>query len=319
MSIYLVQCSGCDKEKQTIGISNYIKVLFSTYRVNSIINPEKFTPCVSKTTSWLYDQFYENKEYIYEGEWKEEGGLAFDNCSMFLDNALFAWEGSNRLYYFKENIRYNLQADHQSYFPNQECTHSTCGWKFYVMPSDNINCEPFQNQLMAREPNSIDLKYTNIPQNIRDLYLSIIEKFRIIEPIRNHVNSQVEKIGGDYLSVHIRTWNTFGNLSDQRSSNDRYNWYLSQRDNFVNAINRNPLKKCFISTDNMDEIKQLLPNIIDKEIYFYEKNSDLTDLQNDFSELLTLSKCNYFIGSNLSTFSELSWWYGGCKAPVEIY
>jgi hypothetical protein len=194
------------------------------------------------------------------------------------------------------------------------------GWRFYTQPSDNVNTKPFANEWDTRDQtSSIDLRYTNIPKNAIDVYTNIIKKFNIQESITNHINTLKDKIGGDFLGVHIRTWVTRHDITNNSVSKDRYNWFLNQRNSIINSINKNPNEKVLICTDNIDEVKLLLPYIKDKEIFYYEKNTELSDLQNDFSELLLLSKSNYLIGSNNSTFSELVWWYSDCKIGVEIY
>ena len=51
---------------------------------------------------------------------------------------------------------------------------------------------------------------------------------------------------------------------------------------------------------------------------FYEYNTELNQIQNDFSELLLLSKSACLIGSVNSTFTELAWYYSKCTVPVTI-
>lgn len=287
-----------------VGLANYLKVLFSTYRINSIINPNQIIPCVDKDFEWIFKSIYTNDEYVYPDIIEDCPWCTIDNWSLFQNNSIYHMDGR------------------KNFFNKEDTTpvYKTNGWRFYTQPSDNVNTKPFSNEWDLREQtSSIDLRYTNIPQNMINVYTNIINKFNIQESILNHVNTLKNKINGDFLGVHIRTWKTFGDLSDNRSSNDRYNWYINSRNNILNSINKNPNKKVLICTDNKNEVELLLPHIKDKEVYFYEKNTELSDLQNDFSELLLLSKSNYLIGSNNSTFSELAWWYSNCKIGVEIY
>lgn len=300
MSIYL----NTYYKQINVGLANYLKVLFSTYRINSIINSNQVVPCVDKEFEWIFKSIYTNDEYIYPEIIEDCPWCTIDNWSIFLDDAINHMDGR------------------KNSFDKEDTTpvYKTNGWRFYVKPSDNVNTKPFANEWDLRNQNqSIDLRYTNIPKNVIDTYIDIINKFNIQESITNHVNSLKDKISGDFLGVHIRTWKTFGDLTDNRSSNDRYNWYLNSRNNIINSINKNPNRKVLICTDNKSEVELLLPFLRDKEIYYYEKNSELSDLQNDFAELLLLSKSNYLIGSNNSTFSELAWWYADCKIGVEIY
>lgn len=289
-----------------VGLSNYLKVLFSTYRVNSIINKDKIVPCVDKDFDFIYSSCFSNKEFIYDDVINNEGhGLAFDNNSVFLEDCVVAFEGGIRQYNFKSDVYYNVPNLGKLYNFDDDFIIKTFGWRFYVKPTDNVNTIPFSNEWYLREQTStIDLRYSNIPRNIINVYLDIINKFNINEQVLNSVNEFLCKINGDFLGVHIRTWNTNGSLSDNRSSNERYKWYID--------------KDVLISTDNIDEVKVILPYIKDKNIHFIDKINDLNDIQNDFKDILLLSKSKYLIGSLNSTFSELSWWYGGCKSEVEI-
>ena len=300
MSIYL----NTYYKNHSVGLANYLKVLFSTFRINSIINPGEITPCVDKDFEWVFKSIYTNDEYIYSDIIEECPWCTIDNWSIFQNNAIYHMDGR------------------KNFFTKEDTTpiYKTNGWRFYTQPSDNVNSKPFANEWDIRDQtSSIDLRYTNIPKNMIDVYTNIIKKFNIQESITNHINTLKDKIGGDFLGVHIRTWVTRHDITNNSVSKDRYNWYLNQRNNIINSINKNPNKKVLICSDNIDEVKLLLPYIKDKEIFYYEKNTELSDLQNDFAELLLLSKSNYLIGSNNSTFSELAWWYADCKIGVEIY
>ncbi len=304
-----------------VGLCNYLKVLFSSYRINKIINGDKIVPCVDKEFDWIYKSIYTNDEYINPNLVENLSGLAFDGSCQFLEDAVFAYEGSQRLYYFTDKIHYNVNNDTTVYKSNSDLGLRTYGWRFYVKPSDNVNLGPFANEWHLRDQTMcIDNRYTLIPDNMREIYLDIIKKFKILDPIQNHVNKEFSRLGDEFLSVHIRTWAS-GLWKESGPENiPQYNWYLKERSNYVSAINRSPLKKVLICTDNKSEMQLLLPHIsTEKEIHFYEKSDDLNRMQNDFCELLLLSKGKHLIGTNNSTFSELAWWYGDCKQTVEIF
>lgn len=304
-----------------VGLSNYLKVLFSTYRINSIICNNKQLPCVDKEFSWIFSSCFSNDNLIYNEEiTNEDHGLAFDNSCVFLEDCLVAWEGTTRQYNFSSKISYNIPNIKHIYNFNENTIHKTFGWRFYVKPSDNINIKPFNNEWYLRDqPSSIDLRYNNIPKDIIKTYLNIINIFNVNKLVNKVVEEFVTKINGDFLGVHIRTWKTNGNLNDNRSSNDRYRWFLNNINNIINSINRNSLKKVLISTDNIEEIKIILPYLSNKEVFFTENSNILNEIQNDFKDILILSKSKHLIGSLNSTFSEMAWWYNGCKIPVEIF
>ena len=83
-------------------------------------------------------------------------------------------------------------------------------------------------------------------------------------------------------------------------------------------FNNSSCKNIFIATDNKDEIKIIVENIKNKNIYYYEYNDELHNIQNTFSEILILSKSSELIGSLTSTFTELAWWYSNCNPKITI-
>ena len=193
------------------------------------------------------------------------------------------------------------------------------GWRLYNRNTDQIagfksvNGDIFTDNLK----NSIDYKYNNIPTTIKDEYLQLLKKLEINDNINNVINRITSKYQ-EFLSVHIRTWKTFGSLEDNRSDLPRYNHYLKNRDYFIEYINKSNYKDVFISTDNKDEIQYIIKNINNKNIFFTERNENLSNLQNDFIDIIILSKGKEIIGSFISTFTEMAWWYSNCNKNIII-
>lgn len=289
----------------SVGLCNYLKILFSTYRINKIINPNNEVPCVDKEFDWIFKSIYSNDEYIYPTLVEECPWCTIDNWSIFLENGINHTDG--RKNYFNQSDKVPV--------------YKTNGWRFFIQPSDNVGIGPFNNEWHCRDQASnIDLRFTKIPESVRKTYLDIIKKFDIIDSIKDQVNKEFNRIDGEYIGVHIRTWFSHLWTQDEPENIPQYKWYQQVRGHYVEAINRNPIKKVLICTDNKQELELLLPYISkDKEIIYYDPTSDLSRMQNDFCELLLLSKGKHLIGTNNSTFSELAWWYGDCKQTVEIF
>ena len=53
--------------------------------------------------------------------------------------------------------------------------------------------------------------------------------------------------------------------------------------------------------------------LINQGVYPY---SNVYFLQNDFIDLLLLSKCHTLYGTTISTFTEMSWWFSECKQKI---
>jgi len=281
-----------------IGIANYLKVVFSCYRLNYIIygRDQKFK-CIDKDFKHIFSSIFTNNELIlYETSNKI--------CGHTVLNETFP--------YFK-NIQILLNK-------NEKKIYKVDGWRFYVHPNDNVNISPFCSESHLRNCNwAIDFRYNNIPKHIQEKYINIINKFKINDKIIQNVDSFVSNtIKDEFLGVHIRTWCNNNTFQDDRSSCERYNHYLSVRDNFVNNINKSEQNVVLICTDNKTEIQYIIDKIINKKVLFYIEDPECNNLQNDFSELLLLSKSSKLIGSFNSTFTELAWWYSNCSIMVII-
>jgi hypothetical protein len=189
------------------------------------------------------------------------------------------------------------------------------------LPDDNIYINPYSTEWFNNTPgSSIDLRYYNIPQHMINIYLDIIGKFGINNELISHLNNKLSSIGGNFLGAHIRTWRNNNTTTDVRSANDRFSYYDSVgRSKFIYLINECQYENVLICTDNKEEVnKTIIPNIRNKRIIFFDSIPELHEIQNDFIEILLLSKCSHLLATLNSTFSELAWWYGGCKAKLDV-
>jgi len=281
-----------------VGIANYLKVLFSCYKINSLIYGLQKFKFVDKDFEHIFSSIFKNTDMIY------------DDC----ENKIHINDSLNDVYSDFSNINNILLKD------NDNKIYKLDGWRFYVHPNDNVNITNFGNEWYLRDCNiSIDFRYDNIPQNIRENYINIINKFEIVDKINNNVNMFIlQNITEEFLGVHIRTWYNNSTFQDNRSSNERYDHYLSVRDSFINNINNSKYNTVLICTDNIPEVQYIVNKIVNKKVLFYVENPECNYIQNDFSELLLLSKSSYLIGSLNSTFTELAWWYSKCSINVII-
>jgi hypothetical protein len=232
------------------------------------------------------------------------------------ENEIFFSEALNEIQPNFENINNIL-------YKNEKKIYKVDGWRFYVHDNDLVNIPLITNKWFPHEFNlsniSIDLKFNYIPKNIQTKYIEIINKFNINDKIIANVNSFINKfLPENFLGVHIRTWYNNNTFQDNRASNERYNHFLSVRNDFIDNINKSDYNLVLICTDNKEEIKYICDNIINKKVIFYTEDLSCNYIQNDFSELLLLSKSSYLIGSFKSTFSELAWWYSNCSIKVNI-
>ena len=231
-----------------VGIANYLKVIFSCYRINSIIYGIQEFKCIDKDFQYIYSSIFKNSEMIlYKTENKISESVVL-----------------NETYPYFKNIWVLLNNNNN----NNNTIYKVDGWRFYVHPNDSINISSFDKEWFLKNCSiSIDLRYNNIPKNIQEIYINIINKFEINDKIIKNVNSFIsENIKEDFVGVHIRTWLNNNTLQDNRSSNERYKHYLSVRESFINNINKSQQKIIVICTDNKKEIQYILDKIVDKKI-----------------------------------------------------
>ncbi len=99
------------------------------------------------------------------------------------------------------------------------------------------------------------------------------------------------------------------------------------------AVNRSlPLENYYKVIDSLDNTRPIFLSAHSKEIAdkFINKYGNRINMQSNrlfeyetskglkevCSELLILSRCNTLVCDYLSTFCEVAWWLGGCKAEV---
>ena len=94
---------------------------------------------------------------------------------------------------------------------------------------------------------------------------------------------------------------------------------MENKHKYVKFVLETNISTCLISSDCFEEITDIIDDIRKyKSIVFYKNNSELNQLQNDFTELLLCSKANIIIGSYMNTYSELIWWYSKCNRNIYI-
>ena len=124
----------------------------------------------------------------------------------------------------------------------------------------------------------------------------------------------------EVIGVHIRNSKSYKITFDGRGK-------ISTEDKFIKKMKdlllSNSNYKFLLCTEDK-ETETKFEDIFGKDriIYFNKKfrgnelNPNFT--KEAFVDMLLLSKCHIIIASFLSTFPEVAWWLGGCKAQVII-
>ena len=86
-------------------------------------------------------------------------------------------------------------------------------------------------------------------------------------------------------------------------------------DKFLDLMSEYKDCKFFVSTDYYPAIEYLREELGKDRIINYPHSDENIDC---FIEILLLSKNKVLIGSPMSTFTEVAWWFSGCKSEVKI-
>lgn len=152
----------------------------------------------------------------------------------------------------------------------------------------------------------IDLEYQRIPEKIKKEYVKFFKKLKINPDILKIVNDfSKNNFDDNTVSVHIRTWH------DDMDRNGK----LFNMNKFLDIMSEYGGCKFFVSTDYYPAIEYLKDEIGKDRIINYPHTNENLDC---FVEMLLLSKNKVLIGSPMSTFTEVAWWFSECKSDVRI-
>lgn len=196
---------------------------------------------------------------------------------------------------------------------------SGTGWRLSVLPEDieipiGFSRHIDNNQHAGR---CIDHEYHRIPISMRNKYLEVFSRL-IIQPnilanVAQFHNDQI--MGKEVVAVHLRTWKV-----------DPYPGIRADRTaQFITQMRVFPIETIFLISADCDEavdqLRQAFPNRIityPRKVSRNEGRKSPQGQVEDFTELLLLTKCPTFLASDRSTYSELIWWFGECKANVIV-
>lgn len=202
----------------------------------------------------------------------------------------------------KEQIK-NQQKSHDEHKVTYVNT-----WRL-ISSLDEISMDP---KIRASQPSKIDCKYHSIePKRIESL-LPYFDRLKIKKTIRDRVDTFAQKFDQNTISIALRTWAD----CEERQ-------YLFKIDKVYSMLDRYPNAQFFISCDSAEVLDQIKTRY-GQQVLSYpvkvdrgERNSK-EGIQDALIECLLLSKNSLLKASRMSTFSEVAWWFGGCKAEVEL-
>ena len=214
-----------------------------------------------------------------------------------------------------ENDFSEISKEKLKEIPAEECFLSQT-FRFITL-TDEIP-DKFAKVYPTTRGNNIDFEFERIPQKVREnllLYLKLLKPIKNIKYIVDHFAEKydVENLVG----VHVRRDDfLYGKerLGDV-SSNEKFFEKMKE------ILNNDPSTKFFVCTDSQETEDEFIKEFGDKIIVYPKKNRDRTTriaTQQGLIDLLLLSRTKHIVGTFRTTFTELAWWFGDCKAKVDI-
>lgn len=264
------------------------------------------------------------------------GGKGFCNCFKNLISVLRLNPESKTtvqrcgLVLEDENLMFNPLVDNKTEYIEHR------GWRLKVLETDTdipTNfCEVFDRNhpkwtdSVNADRRHVDHQYLKIPISFRKKIQDLIEsRLKIKKPILKIIDEFCKK-HGPFDSVHFRTF------TPQRTyaMSSRYQYYLDhQKQKYIDEINACKNKKVFVSYDYLPELEKIIDKCKNKEIIvfnnlnfgldkFEEGAINFNDFLNDFINLILISKGEKMILHELSTFSEVAWYYSNFNENIII-
>jgi hypothetical protein len=162
---------------------------------------------------------------------------------------------------------------------------------------------------------AIDMNYdpNRLSEKIKSRILRTIHSIEFLPCISEWVQENTRFVNPDTtLGITVRTWKA----AHERDINRPYSF-----DVYRSAIEKaltSEITDVILSVDNPDYNKEYI-TLLSKfpvSIHVLHKSPEQNETQYAFVKMLTLSKCAKVIGSRMSTFTELIFWFGDCKPKM---
>lgn len=190
-------------------------------------------------------------------------------------------------------------------------------WRFLTL-KDEVP-DNFAEVHPNKRRNNIDLEFHRIPLDVRKSILFYLHQLKPTKVITSIVDKFVSENGvKNLVGVHIRRDDFVMKGNDEKtdvSSDDKF------IDKMYEVLIEDMTTKFLLCTDSQETQDKFKEEFGDRIIIYPKKNRDRTttlNTQQGLVDLLLLSKTKHIIGTYHSTFNEVAWWLGDCKAKVDI-
>lgn len=196
-------------------------------------------------------------------------------------------------------------------------------WRFLLLHSESEQAHipsTFKTDVcinsVFKHDTFIDLNYNRslVCDRVFNRIMTGIHRISWRSEILDEVNKIASQFETNVLGVSIRSWTASHERNIKRSYDKQK--YIDMIVNTVSAT-CNSIQTIFLSADNPSLYSEYMNDLNMYNVCFYEPPKHFTELQYVCVKLLLLSKCQFLIGSKLSTFTELSFWLSGCKQIIQ--
>jgi len=252
----------------------------------------------------------EKTESRFSFYWPKNKLCNINFCELFESpNKEISFEEAKNILRSK-NKKYYLDGLNLFDFPGKKKV-IFAGWRFIIGKNEKIS---LSKDMFFRNEKSLDYKFWKVPLKIRKEIQEGLKSFKPINPLKSKINFFEKKYTlHERVGIHMRR----GDFKEAQE--------ISPDDKFIIKIKQilktNPKTKFFLCTDDKNSEKLLKKNFGNKIISYPKKNFDRLDekfIQQGLIDLFLLSKTKEILGTYLSSFTELAWWIGGCKAKINI-
>jgi hypothetical protein len=172
----------------------------------------------------------------------------------------------------------------------------------------------FASNYEGPDGRSIDLEYGRIPERLQRIYARHFAALSPVPAIRAQVDALAPELAGDVVGVHVRRgdfagWDRSGHTDDKFFA--KMDAILAER----------PAARFVLATDSEATERTYLeryPGRVVRHPKGSRARNGAQAIRDAVVDLLLLARCPELVGSYASTFSEVAWWLGGCRARVTI-
>jgi hypothetical protein len=155
---------------------------------------------------------------------------------------------------------------------------------------------------------AIDFEFDRIPQAIREKYLA---QFARLHPRVELVWRADVHAAKPLVGVHVRDgidWDKWGRTV--------------ALENFLAVLDRYPPRaKFYLSAHRLSTVKKIVSRYPGRVVYQENKvysGPSVKRMQDALVDMLCLARCTELVGTYASTFTEMAWWFSGCRQKVTI-